>query len=178
LDALPGLLLCIPTRTRRISFSSATGTSQQTFATTYSLPANLLVAGRVIEIDYWFGWVGQSSTTQQFVLYLGGTSGAAIFTGAAVQPAPVGSGRNSMVRCLIQGDGSPGTGVTVLGSCMGGAGYSSTEASPFGSIGQSTPFPVANTNTSLAITATMTFGSQPSTAATANIYGMVVIQWN
>src|ERR1700733_309657 len=53
---------------------AATGTNQQSFATTYTLPANLFIASRVIRLTFVFGLTTSSSpATTRFRLVLGAT---------------------------------------------------------------------------------------------------------
>jgi hypothetical protein len=154
--------------------SAATGTTQQTFATSYTLPANLIVAGRVIQIFYAVGLTTSSSpASARYQLYLGGTGGTLIFDSGVVTPAASLSARSGPFLCTITGTAAVGASAPVVASC----GSSAVPGSPWSYFNTVTPIPNAATNGTLAITATMTYGATTA-GNTANIYGMTVEQLN
>ena len=154
-----------------------TVTTQQAFATTYSIPANLLVSGRVIEVVYTFALTTHTTVpTYDFQLYLGGTGGTLIFDSGAVAPVTGFTGRSVQFRCAIVSTAAAGSAAAIVTGCQGGT----VNSTPWASLNAVTngPFQTAATNGTLAITAAMTYGTNTTTTNTATLASMEVIQQN
>jgi hypothetical protein len=174
LVAVAGPKVLYATGSSSDQLSAATGTGQQTFATSYTLPADLLVAGRVIQISFTVGMTTSSTpASTRFQLYLGGTGGTLIFDSGVVTPAASLSGRSGPFLCTITGTAAVGASAPVIASC----GSSVVTASPWSYFNTATPIPSAATNGTLAITAAMTYGATTA-GNTSNIYAMTIQQLN
>ena len=154
--------------------AAATGTSQQSFATTYTLPANLFIASRVIRLTFVFGLTTSGSpATTRFRLYLGGATGTVVYDSTAFTPGANLTGRSATFTCVVTGTAAAGASVPIITGCLG--------------VGNpTTPWTIANTiapnqsiatNAAQAITATMTYGSTTS-GNTSNLWTMLVEQLN
>jgi hypothetical protein len=87
---------------------AATGTSQQSFATGYTLPANLFIANRVIRLTFVFGLTTSSSPAMtRFRLYLGGSTGTVIYDSTAFAPG-VNLAGPAIFTCTMTGTAAPG----------------------------------------------------------------------
>jgi hypothetical protein len=153
---------------------AATGTSQQSFATTYTLPANLLIANRALRLTFTFGLTTSSSpATARFRLYLGGPAGTVIYDSTAFAPGANLINRSAIFTCVLTGTAAPGVSVPVITGCLG-------VANP------TTPWTIANTiapnqniatNAAQAITATMTYGATTA-GNNSNLWTMLLEQLN
>jgi hypothetical protein len=154
--------------------AAATGISQQPFATTYTLPANLFIASRVIRLTFVFGLTTSSSpATTRFRLYVGGATGRVIYDSTAFAPSASLNGRSAIFTCTITGTAAAGASEPIITGCLG-VGNPVTAWTIANTVA---PNQSIATNTAEAITATMTYGATTS-GNTSNLWSMLVEQLN
>lgn len=154
--------------------SAATGTNQQSFATSYTFPADLFTGGTAIRVTYTVGLTTSGTpASMHFQLYLGSTSGTPLFDTSVVTPAAGLTSRSGLFTCVITGTAAPGSSEPLVSSC--GAGFAN--ATPWNFLNTVSPSVSVATNGSLALTAVMTYGATTA-GNTSNIYSMLVEQLN
>jgi collagen triple helix repeat protein len=151
------------------SLSANSGT--QNFATTYSIPANTLKSGTVVEIAFTFNLISSASPVAvSFSMTLGGTTVI-----SATSTSSPGGARNGAVGCVIQlvTNAAPAGAVDVSCSYIGTSPIASGSQTPF--ISNNTAQPVSlGTNAPLAIVAQ--YVSSASTAGNSLAMKSMVVK--
>jgi hypothetical protein len=91
--------------------SAATGTSEQNFTQTYTLPANYFIAQKAVRVSAYFEIVSSAtSPTARMRLKLGST---VMYDGTAASPGNNLATRGFMLQVVLQGTAAPGAAVAV-----------------------------------------------------------------
>lgn len=165
------------------SDDSTVGTTETVFATNYTLPANTLVAGKVIELRIGFMWTATAAPPSMRVrLKIGGTAGQAnigttqggFFDMDPITPAPVpNTDYGSSLSLMLIGTTAPGASVNV-GCIMNGAGGIFRNANNR----NTQPATLVDTTQPLLIQVSNFFSASTPSGNILYLASLMVIEWN
>lgn len=156
--ALPRVLSVQRSTTDTLDAATIT-TTETAFATTYTLPANYLIAGKAVRVRCaFYTTTSGSAPTQLYRLRIqkAGPTNVNLCASSAITVSNSFSNRAGALTWLIQGTAAPGAAVNILTTCEGGVMGGGMNSGHMNSIAQ----PVAaDTTAAQTIQITLTYGA-------------------